>query len=101
MAWRGQSPPVLKTAPLLEGTLSTPASSAKLAALYRSFGPIIYSRCHRALREDAAAALATQEVFLRVLDSLDQNDPRGAVQAVATACEHVCREAQSSPRRGA
>ena len=60
---------MFKTAPPTR-SLSTPADPARLAALYRAFGPLIYSRCQRALREDAAAAAATQEVFLRVLDSL-------------------------------
>jgi len=43
----------------------------RLAELYRRFGPAIYSRCRRLLKEDVAAEDATQEVFLRVLKHLE------------------------------
>jgi RNA polymerase sigma-70 factor (ECF subfamily) len=39
----------------------------RVSQLYRKFGPAIYSRCKRMLRDDVAAEDATQEVFLRVL----------------------------------
>ena len=60
------------------------------AALYRLFGPLIYSRCRRALLEEAAATVATREVFARVQHLLDAADPRGGVEAIAVACERVC-----------
>src|SRR5262245_14867610 len=41
-------------------------SDGDLASLYRSYGPIIYSRCRRLLDDDAAAEDATQETFIRV-----------------------------------
>jgi RNA polymerase sigma-70 factor (ECF subfamily) len=44
----------------------------RLAELYRRFGPAIYSRCRRLLKNDVAAEDATQEVFLRVLKHLEQ-----------------------------
>jgi RNA polymerase sigma-70 factor (ECF subfamily) len=43
----------------------------RLAELYRKFGPAIYSRCRRLLKNDVAAEDATQEVFLRVLKHLE------------------------------
>ena len=43
-----------------------------LAELYRQYGPIIYSRCRRMLKDDALAEDATQDVFLRVMRSFDQ-----------------------------
>ena len=46
-------------------------SDQEVARLYRRYGPIIYSRCRRILRDEAAAADLTQEVFLRVLRRLD------------------------------
>lgn len=39
----------------------------RVAALYRRFGPLIFARCHRMLRDRARAEDATQEVFVRVL----------------------------------
>jgi RNA polymerase sigma-70 factor (ECF subfamily) len=46
-------------------------ASDRSAELYRKFGPAIYSRCRRRLKDDAAAENATQEVFLRVLKHLE------------------------------
>ncbi len=43
----------------------------RLAELYRRYGPTIYARCRRLLRDDAAAEDATQEVFLRVFRHID------------------------------
>lgn len=38
-----------------------------MADLYRKYGPAIYSRCRRLLKDDALAEDATQEVFVRVM----------------------------------
>jgi RNA polymerase sigma-70 factor (ECF subfamily) len=46
-------------------------ADARVAELYRKFGPAIYSRCRRLLKDDAAAEDATQEVFLRVLRHIE------------------------------
>lgn len=81
---------MLKTAP-------SPDAHPQLASLYRSFGPIIYARCRRALKEDQAAVTATHEVFLRVLPSLGAC-PRAAVAAIASACELVCEEGEKGDR---
>lgn len=43
----------------------------RVAELYRKFGPAIYSRCRRLLKDDVAAEDATQEVFLRVLRHIE------------------------------
>ncbi|MBI3182717.1 MAG: RNA polymerase sigma factor [Myxococcales bacterium] len=43
----------------------------RVAELYRKYGPTIYSRCRRLLRDDVAAEDATQEVFLRVLRHIE------------------------------
>lgn len=42
-------------------------ADARVADLYRKYGPAIYSRCRRLLKDDVAAEDATQEVFVRVL----------------------------------
>lgn len=44
---------------------------AKLSELYRRYGPTIYARCRRLLRDDVAAEDATQEVFMRVLRHIE------------------------------
>ena len=41
-----------------------------IAQLYRRYGPNIFSRCRRLLKDDAAAEDATQEVFLRALSGI-------------------------------
>ncbi|MHB8872987.1 MAG: RNA polymerase sigma factor [Myxococcaceae bacterium] len=43
----------------------------RVAELYRKFGPVIYSRCRRLLRDDVAAEDATQEVFMRVMRHIE------------------------------
>lgn len=45
--------------------------TGRVSKLYERFGPSIYARCRRMIRDDAAAEDATQEVFLRVLRHLD------------------------------
>lgn len=50
---------------------ATQVPSDRLADLYRRYGPTIYSRCRRLLRDDVAAEDATQEVFLRVLRHIE------------------------------
>jgi RNA polymerase sigma-70 factor, ECF subfamily len=44
----------------------------RVEGLYKKFGPAIYTRCRRILREDAAAEDATQEVFIRVARHIDE-----------------------------
>lgn len=45
--------------------------SGRVSNLYRKFGPAIYSRCRRLLKDDALAEDATQEVFVRVLRHIE------------------------------
>jgi RNA polymerase sigma-70 factor (ECF subfamily) len=47
-------------------------SEERLTALYRTYGPCIYARCLRILRDAAAAEDATQETFVRVHRHLDK-----------------------------
>jgi RNA polymerase sigma-70 factor (ECF subfamily) len=44
----------------------------QLEKLYRRFGPVIYSRCRRILRDPTSAEDAAQEVFLRAARRLEQ-----------------------------
>ena len=45
--------------------------SGRVAHLYRKYGPAIYSRCRRLLKDDALAEDATQEVFVRVMRHIE------------------------------
>lgn len=47
-------------------------SGAQVDELYRQFGPAIFRRCLKLLRDPAEAEDATQEVFVRVFRSLDR-----------------------------
>jgi RNA polymerase sigma-70 factor (ECF subfamily) len=44
----------------------------RLTDLYRRFGPLIFARCRRLLRDPALAEDATQEVFVRVYKNLER-----------------------------
>jgi RNA polymerase sigma-70 factor (ECF subfamily) len=44
----------------------------RIRELYRLYGPVIFVRCRRMLRDDAAAEDATQETFVRVYRHLDR-----------------------------
>lgn len=55
----------------MKGAKAQGVAGDRLADLYRRYGPTIYSRCRRLLRDDALAEDATQEVFLRVLRHIE------------------------------
>lgn len=44
---------------------------AEIAELYVRYGPLVYGRCRYLLRDDEAARDASQEVFVKVMRSLD------------------------------
>ncbi len=51
----------------------------QVSGLYRDFGPVVYRRCLRLLRDRAAAQDATQEVFLKLLGNLEKLQDRETV----------------------
>src|SRR4051794_1126624 len=53
----------------------------KVEALYAKLGPTIYSRCRRILKDHAAAEDATQEIFVKILRSVDSIPADDAVMA--------------------
>lgn len=91
-----------KTIPRLDSrqatTPATLSDGGRLAALLRTFGPVIYARCRRALHDEALAESAMQEVFSRIAPRLELSDARGAVAVLASACEVVCGERAFSSR---
>lgn len=50
----------------------TVRSSDRAAELYRTFGPAVYRRCLKLLRDKDAARDATQEVFVKLLKDMDR-----------------------------
>ncbi|HET9451079.1 MAG TPA: RNA polymerase sigma factor [Aggregicoccus sp.] len=69
----------------------------RLSTLYRTYGPTIYARCRHILGDEAAAADATQETFLRVHRKLDApisaQEVLGYIYRVATNhCFNVLRD---------
>ncbi len=67
---------------------------ARLAALYRRFGPAVYSRCRRILRDETLAEDATQEVFVRVLRHIDEApDDEAALRWVYRIATNYCLNA--------
>jgi RNA polymerase sigma-70 factor, ECF subfamily len=57
--------------------LSDPRSRA--AELFERYGPVVYRRCARLLRDADAAADATQEVFVRLVQSMEALEDRATV----------------------
>ena len=43
----------------------------KIEELYAKLGPVIYARCRRILKDRAAAEDATQEIFIKILKSVE------------------------------
>jgi RNA polymerase sigma-70 factor (ECF subfamily) len=54
-------------------------TTQKVGEFYARFGPTIYARCRRMLKERAAAEDATQEIFLKVLRHIDSAPSETAV----------------------
>ncbi len=76
----------------------------RLAELYRRFGPAVYARCKRLLRDAALAEDATQEVFVRVLRHIDKApDDEAALAWIYRISTNYClnlardRGAQAEP----
>jgi RNA polymerase sigma-70 factor, ECF subfamily len=55
------------------------ATKNKVGVLYSRFGPTIYARCRRMLKDGAAAEDATQEIFMKVLRHIDSAPNETAV----------------------
>lgn len=82
--------------------LPADADSRKAAELYRRFGPLIYARCRRILRDAALAEDATQEVFMRVWRHIaGAPDDRAALSWLyrisTNYCLNVLRDAGRRP----
>ena len=74
----------------------------EIAELYKTWGPAIYRRCLRLLRDPEAARDATQEVFRKALGSPQKLDDADTalpfIYRVAT--NHCLNERRNAGRRG-
>jgi RNA polymerase sigma-70 factor (ECF subfamily) len=72
------------------------------ARLYRDFGPAVYRRCLRLLRDREEAQDATQEVFVRLVRNMsrleDRGDPLPWIYRVTT--NHCLNVLRNSGRHG-
>ena len=77
-------------------------SGDRIAELYRTWGPAIYRRCLRLLRDTEAAKDATQEVFRKALSSPERlADPETALPFIyRVATNHCLNERRNAGRRG-
>lgn len=73
-----------------------------IAELYRQWGPAIYRRCLRLLRDEEAARDATQEVFRKALGSPEKlGSPETALPFIyRVAVNHCLNERRNRGRRG-
>jgi RNA polymerase sigma-70 factor (ECF subfamily) len=74
----------------------------KLTALYRRYGPIIYTRCLRLLEDRGAAEDATQETFVRVYRHIDRtSDFQSALGWIYRIATNYCLNEIRDRRRRA
>ncbi len=73
----------------------------RIAALYKTYGPAVYRRCLRLLREPEAARDATQEVFRKLLADGLQDDPDLVLPWIwRVATNHCLNLRRNAQRRG-
>ncbi len=71
-------------------SLSGVDQKVRVGTLYRKFGPAIYSRCRRLLKDDALAEDATQEVFVRVLRHIESAPDEAALSWIYRISTNYC-----------
>ena len=74
----------------------------RAAELYRQYGPVVYRRCLRILRDPEAAKDATQEVFVKLVRDLDRLSDRASVLPwmYRVATNHCLNVRRNAVRRG-
>ncbi len=77
-------------------------SGDRIADLYRTWGPAIYRRCLKLLRDPEAARDATQEAFRKALSSPEKlEDADAALPFVYRVATNLClNERRNAGRRG-
>ncbi|MBI5066833.1 MAG: sigma-70 family RNA polymerase sigma factor [Deltaproteobacteria bacterium] len=76
------------------------ARRAQAARLYRDYGPLVYRRCLRLLRNPTAAGDATQEVFVRLVERLPALAERDSLAPwlLRTARNHCLNQLRGARR---
>jgi RNA polymerase sigma-70 factor, ECF subfamily len=74
----------------------------RAADLYRQYGPAVYRRCLRLLREPESARDATQEVFVKLVRDMDRLSDRETVLPwlYRVATNHCLNLRRNAVRRG-
>jgi RNA polymerase sigma-70 factor (ECF subfamily) len=74
----------------------------RAAELYRTYGPAVYRRCLRLLRDKEAAADATQEVFVKLVRDIAKfEDPAVVLPWIyRVATNHCLNQLRDKSRRG-
>jgi RNA polymerase sigma-70 factor, ECF subfamily len=73
---------------------------ARATELYRLYGPSVYRRCLRLLKEPEAARDATQEVFVRLVRHLDRlNDRETVLPWIYRVATNYCLNLRRDARR--
>jgi len=77
-------------------------SRSRAAALYREYGPLVYRRCLRLLRDPEAAKDATQEVFVKLVRDMERLSDRETVLPwlYRVAMNHCLNLRRNTSRRG-
>jgi RNA polymerase sigma-70 factor (ECF subfamily) len=75
---------------------------SKAAELYREYGPAVYRRCLRLLREPEAARDATQDVFMKLVRDMAKLEDRPNVLPwiYRVATNHCLNLRRNAARRG-
>lgn len=74
----------------------------RAAEMYRTYGPAVYRRCLRLLRDREAARDATQEVFVRLVRDMSRlEEPQLALPWLyRVATNHCLNQLRNAGRRG-
>lgn len=81
---------------------STSHGSQRAAELYRKYGPAVFRRCLRLLRDREAASDATQEVFVKLVRDIARlDDPKVVLPWIyRVATNHCLNVLRDRNRRG-
>lgn len=79
----------------------TQDQSRQIDALFRSYGPLVYRRALKILRNEAAAEEATQEIFIRVIKGMETFDGRSKLSTwlFQVATNHCLNHIRNEKRR--
>jgi RNA polymerase sigma-70 factor (ECF subfamily) len=84
------------------GEAALPQSQRRAAELYKEYGPVVYRRCLRLLKDPEAAKDATQDVFTKLVRDMAKLEDRETVLPwiYRVATNHCLNIRRNSHRRG-